>query len=110
MDAVVLIAGGRNKGLDLGELASLRSQLRAVVAIGDASEDVIEIFRGDLPVTIANSMEDAVSLAFDYAVRFRADVVLSPACASFDWYSNYVERGDDFKHTVGELNERREVT
>ena len=50
-------------------------------------------FRGDLPVTIANSMEDAVSLAFDYAVRFRADVVLSPACASFDWYSNYVERG-----------------
>ncbi len=110
LDAVVLIAGGRNKGLDLGELASLRSQLRAVVAIGDASEDVIEIFRGDLPVAIANSMEDAVSLAFDYAVRFRADVVLSPACASFDWYSNYVERGDEFKHIVGELNERREVT
>ena len=74
LDAVVLIVGGQRDS-DLGELASPRSQLRAVVAIGDASEDVIEIFRGDLPVA-TNSMEDA-SLAFDYAVRFRADVVLS---------------------------------
>ena len=110
LDAVVLIAGGRNKGLDLGELASIESQLRAVVAIGDASEDVIEIFGKDLPATIANSMEEAASQAFEYAVRFQAEVVLSPACASFDWYSNYVERGNDFKRIVDELTEGRRVT
>ncbi len=110
LDAVVLIAGGRNKGLDLSELASVKAQVRAVVAIGDASEDVIEVFATDLPATIADSMEDAVSRAFDYAVRFEADVVLSPACASFDWYSNYVERGDDFKRIVSELGERGRAT
>ena len=110
LDAVVLIAGGRNKGLDLRELASIKSQLRAVVAIGDASEDVIEILGKDLPTTIANSMEEAVSQAFQYAVRFQADVVLSPACASFDWYSNYVERGDDFKRIVDELTQERRAT
>ena len=80
------------------------------MAIGDASEDVIEILGKDLPATIANSMEEAVSQAFQYAVRFQADVVLSPACASFDWYSNYVERGDDFKRIVDELTQERRAT
>ena len=55
-------------------------------------------------------MEEAVSQAFQYAVRFQADVVLSPACASFDWYSNYVERGDDFKRIVDELTQERRAT
>ena len=107
LDAVVLIVGGRNKGLDLAELASIKNQVSAVVAIGESSDEAIQVFTQDVPSTTAESMEDAVSKAINYALRTKADVVLSPACASFDWYNNYLERGDDFKRIVSNLDERR---
>jgi len=48
-------------------------------------------------------MEEAVSQATQLAKGSDADVVLSPACASFDWYPNYIERGNDFKRVVEQL-------
>jgi UDP-N-acetylmuramoylalanine--D-glutamate ligase len=100
--SVVLIAGGRNKGLDLGELAEARDHLRAVVAIGEASAQVAEAFDGVRPVRLAASMDDAVAQAA--ALARPGDVVLlSPACASFDWYGSYAERGDDFVRAVRAL-------
>jgi UDP-N-acetylmuramoylalanine--D-glutamate ligase len=100
--SVVLIAGGRNKGLDLAELREGVSVLRAVVAIGEASGEVADVFDGVLPVVRAASMEAAVAEA---AQRARAGdvVLLSPACASFDWYGSYAERGDDFTRRVRAL-------
>jgi UDP-N-acetylmuramoylalanine--D-glutamate ligase len=101
-DSVVLIAGGQNKGLDLSVLAHDVSRLRAVVAIGEAAAEVESAFAGARPVAIATSMEDAVRVAKDLAQD--GDVVLlSPACASFDWYSSYGERGDDFTRRVRTL-------
>ena len=108
-DAVVLIAGGRNKGLDLTALAAAKPLLRAVVAIGESSDIVVKVFGEDIPVVVSDSMGDAVDKAFKFAEQSGADVVLSPACASFDWYGSYSERGDDFKHIVHRL-ERRSVT
>ncbi len=103
--SAVLIAGGRNKGLDLGELAVLAPHLRAVVAIGDAAAEVVDAFAGTGPTTIptvvATSMDDAVLQAQALAQPGDA-VVLSPACASFDWYRSYSERGDDFQRAVRE--------
>ena len=91
----VLIAGGRNKGLDLGTLATGADHVRAVVAIGEAADDVARAFKNVRPVAIASSMAAAVERAAEFAEP--GDVVLlSPACASFDWYSSYSERGDDF--------------
>jgi UDP-N-acetylmuramoylalanine--D-glutamate ligase len=76
----------------------------AVIAIGDAAGEVEEAFRGVRPVTRAASMADAVRAASDAATV--GDVVLlSPACASFDWYRSYGERGDDFARVVGALRE-----
>jgi UDP-N-acetylmuramoylalanine--D-glutamate ligase len=101
-DSVVLIAGGRNKGIDLSALADEIDHIRAVVAIGEAAPEVEAAFTGKRPVTVATSMDDAVLAAKSYAKRGDA-VLLSPGCASYDWYTSYAERGDDFARSVREL-------
>jgi UDP-N-acetylmuramoylalanine--D-glutamate ligase len=101
-DHAVLIAGGVNKGLDLNVLRAAVDRVRAVVAIGDAAPEVIAAFTGYVPVDEAPTMADAVAAAARSAEP--GDVVLlSPACASFDWYANYAERGADFARVVGDL-------
>jgi UDP-N-acetylmuramoylalanine--D-glutamate ligase len=100
-DSAVLIAGGRNKGLDLSVLADEVAHVRAVVGIGESGPDVIAGFEGRVPVALADSMDAAVAAARALA-RPGDAVVLSPGCASFDWYRNYGERGDDFARAVAE--------
>jgi UDP-N-acetylmuramoylalanine--D-glutamate ligase len=101
---VVLIAGGRNKALALGGLRAHAARLRAVVAIGEAAAEIEATFAGLVPVTAARSMRQAVR---DASARAQpGDVVLlSPACASFDWYESYAARGDDFAREVEVLAE-----
>lgn len=101
-DSAVLVAGGRNKGLDLSLLAGAADRVRAVVAIGDAASEVEVAFAGLRPVTRASSMDEAVLLAAG-AARPGDAVVLAPGCASFDWYRSYAERGDDFARAVRAL-------
>ncbi len=97
--SVVLVAGGRNKGLDLAPLGEVIAHVKAVVAIGEAGGEVGAVFAGRRPVVEASSMIEAVDAAAGLAGP--GDVVLlSPACASFDWYRSYGERGDDFAATV----------
>ncbi len=105
-ESLVLIAGGRNKGLDLSILASESSRIRAVVAIGESAAEIAAAFAGRCTVLHANSMDEAVGLAAQ-AARAGDAVVLSPACASFDWYpaggtsaGGYGARGDDFRRAV----------
>jgi len=98
-ESVVLIAGGKNKGLDLAPLAAHRGRLRAVVAIGDAADHVVEVFGDVVPTERAGSMDSAVSLAASKAHHGDA-VLLSPGCASFDWYDSYKARGVDFSDEV----------
>jgi UDP-N-acetylmuramoylalanine--D-glutamate ligase len=102
-DHVVLIAGGRNKGLDLASLASEPAHMRAVVAIGESADIIESTFAGICPVRHASSMREAVAAAGAMAQSGDA-VVLSPACASFDWYPNggYPARGDDYRECVRE--------
>jgi UDP-N-acetylmuramoylalanine--D-glutamate ligase len=102
---VVLIAGGRNKGLDLAVLRELAPRLRGVVAIGEAASEVHSVFEGAVSVTSAESMGAAVATAARTAQP--GDVVLlSPACASFDWYPSYSARGNDFAREVARLSEQ----
>jgi UDP-N-acetylmuramoylalanine--D-glutamate ligase len=102
-EPIVLIAGGRDKGNDYEPLKALvENKVRAVVAIGESAETV-EQELGPLAQTArASSMEDAVRKALDLAQP--GDVVLlSPACASFDMFLNYEDRGDTFKRLVMSL-------
>jgi UDP-N-acetylmuramoylalanine--D-glutamate ligase len=100
--SVVLIAGGRNKGLDLSVLQAAVPPVKAVVAIGEASGEVATAFAGRVPLTEAFSMDEAVATAAAMADPGDA-VLLSPGCASFDWYGSYAERGDDFARAVDVL-------
>jgi UDP-N-acetylmuramoylalanine--D-glutamate ligase len=97
--SVVLVAGGRNKGLDLGALAAAVPPVRAVVVIGEAAPELKAVFAQLVPVTTAGSMDAAVEAAAGLA-RPGDAVMLSPGCASFDWYPSYAARGDHFASIV----------
>ncbi|MEX2625263.1 MAG: cyanophycin synthetase, partial [Ilumatobacteraceae bacterium] len=106
-EPVVLIAGGRSKGLDLAPLAVHHDRIRAVVAIGEAADEVRRAFVGCCPVHAATSMDDAVATAA--ALAHAGDtVLLSPGFASWDWYpvGGYAARGDAFAGAVRERAQR----
>ena len=96
---VVLIAGGRNKDLDLTQMATEPQRMAGVVAIGDDAESIRRAFEGICVVREARSMKEAVAAADSFAQNGET-VLLSPGCTSYDWYKNYNERGDDFQDTV----------
>ncbi len=99
---IVLIAGGRNKGSDMAVLVPLmRAHCRGVVLVGEATGDFIDAFArtGYTDYVCADSFEDAVVKAREMAQS--GDVVLlSPACASWDMFDNFEQRGDLFKELV----------
>ena len=101
-EAVVLIAGGRNKGLDLHKLLDALDRVSCVVAFGEAAGEVAEVFADKRQVFLAAGMGEAVELAAS-AAEPGSTVLLSPACASFDLYPGYGARGDDFTRLVREL-------
>src|SRR5262249_26960858 len=90
---LVLILGGKFKGGDLGLLrAPLAARARAVVAIGESRPLFHEALAGTLPVHEADSFEEAIARAFALA-KPSGVVLLAPACASFDMFRDYAERG-----------------
>jgi UDP-N-acetylmuramoylalanine--D-glutamate ligase len=100
---IVLLLGGRDKGNDYLRLIELvRGHVKTIIAIGESAEKVVRSFTGVVPVKIAGSMESAVTEAT--ASASPGDIVLlSPACASFDWFQNYEHRGKRFKEIVNAM-------
>ncbi len=100
----MLIAGGEGKGQDFAPLAqAVAKAARAVVLIGrDAELIAAAIADSGVPLLRADSMPSAVFMAAGQARQGDA-VLLSPACASFDMFRNYVHRGEVFRDAVKEL-------
>jgi len=100
---IVLLLGGRDKGNDYTRLLALvKENVRTIVAIGESADKVVGAFQDVVPVVRALTMEEAVKAAQSRAGE--GDVVLlSPACASFDWFDDYEHRGRAFKKIVGAL-------
>ncbi len=100
---VVLLLGGRDKGNDYSKLLKpVQEKVKSVIAIGESADKVNSEFREYTEIKIALSMTEAVKKAFEISVD--GDVVLlSPACASFDWFENYEHRGRVFKELVNKL-------
>lgn len=98
---IVLIMGGVDKGNDYDMLRDLvRSKVKAIICIGKDTGRIHEAFEDDTDVIVNSaSMSDAVQIASHLAKKGDT-VLLSPACASFDWFKNYEERGDKFKEAV----------
>ncbi len=103
-EPVVLLCGGKFKGGDLASLGSLvQSKVRALVLVGDSREHFEKAWKGLVPMSWFAAMSEAVTYAQSLAKS--GDVVLlSPATASYDLYTNYEARGDDFKRIVGMLS------
>ncbi len=103
---VVWIVGGVDKGNDYGMLLEVvKQKVKAVVMLGRDVAKLQQAFQGQVPtLRHALSMENAVQMAYQEA-RAGDTVLLSPACASFDLFANYEERGKRFKDCVRRLTE-----
>jgi UDP-N-acetylmuramoylalanine--D-glutamate ligase len=102
--STVLVLGGVDKGNDYSLIAELvKEKVKAIICMGTDNKKIIEFFKGIVPVIVeADSASKAVAESFQIAEK--GDVVLlSPACASFDLFKNYEDRGRQFKAAVKEL-------
>ncbi len=101
---VVWIVGGVDKGNDYSELFPVvREKVRAVVCLGKDNRKIMEAFGAMIPTIVESaSMEEAVRAAY-YLAKKGETVLLSPACASFDLFNNYEDRGRQFKAAVRNL-------
>lgn len=115
-EPIVLILGGKDKGNDYSQVFELvKKKVRAIVATGASAETIVKNFQPIVPVervdTIGSeipnvlSMQKTITAATSFA--HKGDVVLlSPACTSFDWFTDYEERGKVFKSIVTSLEAR----
>ncbi|MCM8791613.1 MAG: UDP-N-acetylmuramoyl-L-alanine--D-glutamate ligase [Candidatus Omnitrophica bacterium] len=103
---IILIAGGRNKGLSFDKVKpAIKSKVKLMVLIGEAKDVLKKEFSGVVNTEEASLLEEAVNIAFNSACRGDT-ILLSPMCASFDMFKNYEERGNVFKQIVKDLNKR----
>jgi UDP-N-acetylmuramoylalanine--D-glutamate ligase len=101
---IIWIAGGLDKGNDYASLEPLvKSKVRSIVCLGKDNRKIIETFAGLVEnIVEVQSADDAVKVAYSLARRGDA-VLLSPACASFDLFENYEDRGNQFKKAIKNL-------
>ncbi len=101
---IVWIAGGVDKGNDYTMLKGLaKEKIKAIVCLGKDNQKIHDAFKGVVKnIVDASSMDEAVKAAY-YLARNGDTVLLSPACASFDLFDNYEDRGTQFKQKVRNL-------
>ena len=95
------IVGGVDKGNDYNELMSLVDEkVKAIICLGENNEKIIEAFQSKVESVVeARNAVEAVAYAYRLA-RKNESVLLSPACASFDLFESYEDRGNQFKQAV----------
>ena len=100
----VWIVGGHDKGNDYSELYDLvKQKVKAIVCLGEDNSKIIKAFTGLVSTIVdTHSMEEAVKSSYKLAKNGET-VLLSPACASFDLFENYEDRGRKFKDIVRDL-------
>ena len=101
---VVWIVGGVDKGNDYSELDEMvTDKVKAIICLGQNNQKIIKSFQGKVDTIVqASSMSEAVNQSFSLANKGEV-VLLSPACASFDLFANYEDRGFQFKKAVRAL-------
>jgi len=100
---IVLIAGGVGKGADFKPLAQAAETVRSIVVIGEDGDKIASVFEGLCKIDRAESMLQAVTMA-KQAAQAGDCVLLSPACASFDMFSGFEDRGNAFVDAVAEVS------
>ena len=104
---ILLLAGGQGKSADFDHLrTAVEAHCKMVLLIGEAQLEMQRSFTGAAPVVLASSLEEAVAIAASEATSGDC-VLLSPACASFDMFAGYAERGEAFVSAVSTLQGKR---
>jgi len=105
---VILVLGGRSKGADFETLLDdVRGKVKLVLALGEAREQIAGVLGSDVPVVLCTGLREVVERAFEHSEP--GDTVLfSPACASFDMFADYAERGRLFKEEVERLKKKKQ--
>jgi UDP-N-acetylmuramoylalanine--D-glutamate ligase len=107
--AVVLIAGGRDKRSDYTVIRDMvKKKVRHLVLIGEAKDRIASSLGGIVPISEAETMDEAVQISFRLASPGET-VLLSPMCSSFDMFKDYKERGRAFKEAVAMLSKKEKV-
>ena len=105
-DRVILIMGGDNKGLTFESLRDeVKRRVKGIVAIGRSANLIFETFSDIVEVVLAKDLYEAVLKA--YEISDGEPVLLSPACASFDMFRDYVQRSEVFRNAVKKLKESK---
>ncbi|HSI78428.1 MAG TPA: UDP-N-acetylmuramoyl-L-alanine--D-glutamate ligase [Lunatimonas sp.] len=106
-EPIIWIAGGVDKGNDYGVLLPLiKGRVTGLICLGIDNEKLKRAFAGEIPqITETHSIQQAVETALNWGNSGEV-VLLSPACASFDLFKNYEDRGDQFKAAVNSLKEK----
>jgi len=106
-EPIILIAGGKDKGSDYRPLKRyIKGKVKSVIIFGEAKDKIKEVLNGECEVNLVENLQDAVKKSFKMAVS--GDVVLlSPACASFDMFRDFEERGNQFKEIVRRIRGRK---
>lgn len=103
---VILIAGGKDKNISFKPLNAVKDKVRKILAIGSNKEKIHDELQEEFTIEKLASLEEAVQRASQVAVA-GDHVLLSPGSSSFDMFSNYAHRGEEYKHYVHHLEERR---
>jgi UDP-N-acetylmuramoylalanine--D-glutamate ligase len=104
-EPIILLAGGRDKGGDYSLLRKpIKERVKALILMGEASEKMLRAFQDLLPIHLVGGMEEGIKMAQTLAQEGDA-ILLSPACSSFDMFTDYQDRGRTFKEIVLQLAE-----
>ncbi len=102
-DKVVLIAGGRNKGFDFASARGIVGEnVSHAVLMGECGPEMASAWEGAVPCTVVPGLEEAVEESLRVA-RPKGAIIFSPGAASFDQFSNYIERGEVFRRLIDRL-------
>ena len=102
-EPILLILGGKDKGGEFDPLREVvRQKVKRVIVIGEAAPRLVQVLNEVKPISLAQSLSEAVTMA-DREADSGDVVLLSPACASFDMFRNYDERGKEFKRLVHQI-------
>ena len=102
-EPIILIAGGRDKGLDYSPLRPLvEKRVKALILLGEARKKIAQALSSNKKIRMAEDMKEAVNIAFESAKKGDC-VLLSPACSSYDMFKDFEERGEAFKKAIREL-------
>jgi UDP-N-acetylmuramoylalanine--D-glutamate ligase len=100
---IILLAGGRDKGGDYAPLRkAIEERVKAVILMGEAKDRMQQALQGSVPLHLVEGMKQGVQLAWRLA-RAGDTILLAPACASFDMFENFEERGRVFKESILKL-------